>query len=104
MSPLCTGRHVDQWESSDMSEQSRGGCAKSLRVFPLRSRRPLRFALSEERRNENLWPSLNLRENFSTYGASAAIASQNQSKRSSHRFRDNRRLEIEEDLGFGFLE
>ena len=49
MSPLCTGRHVDQWESSDMSEQSRGGCAKSLRVFPPRSRRSLRFALSERR-------------------------------------------------------
>ena len=49
MSPLCTGRHVDQWESSDMSEQSRGGCSKSLRVFPPRSRRSLRFALSEPR-------------------------------------------------------
>jgi hypothetical protein len=35
----------------------------------------------EESVNENLWPFLNLRENFSTYDASAAIASQNQLER-----------------------
>ena len=33
MSPLFTGRHVGQWESSDMSEQSMAAEPESLRVL-----------------------------------------------------------------------